>query len=291
MCLVDANSTGLLVDYRSFNGCKLSITIPANYYQQFDTDLTLDIPAKGYGGWKRQDIQISPEHTALVVMHAWDTGTPEEYPGWWRCVEYMSRAKRISQEIFPPLLSAVRENAFNLYHVASFAQDLNAYPGYAKTLQLAPTEDASLPSVDSDPILEELHAFRATNVFVGRHNEADVHRGFEKLDFLPEAKPLGDESIATDSKQLYALCKADGINHLIYTGFAINWCLLLSPGGMADMSKHGIMCSAIRQAVTAVENKESAEQEWAKELGLWRVALAFGFVFNVNDFIESIQAY
>jgi hypothetical protein len=287
---VDVNSTGLPVDYRSFNGCKLSITIPANYYQQFDTDLSLDIPAKGYDGWKRQDIQISPEHTALVVMHAWDTGTPEEYPGWWRCVEYMSRARRISQEIFPPLLSAARENNFNLYHVASSAQDLNAYPGYARTLQLAPTEDSSLPSVDSDPILEELQAFKAANVFVGKHNEADVHRGFEKLDFLPEAKPLGDESIATDSQQLFALCKADGVNHLIYTGFAINWCLLLSPGGMADMSKYGIMCSAIRQAVTAVENRESAEEEWAKELGLWRVALAFGFVFDVNDFIESIQA-
>ena len=267
----------------------MSITIPANYYQQFDTDLSLDIPAKGYGGWKRQDIQISLEHTALVVMHAWDTGSPEEFPGWWRCVEYMSRAKQISQEIFPPLLSAARVNNFKLYHVASSAQDLNAYPGYMRSLLLAPNQEIFMPLVDSDPILEELHAFKAANVFVGKHNEADVNRGFEKLDFLPEAKPLADESIATDSQQLYALCNADRVNHLIYTGFAINWCLLLSPGGMADMSKYGIMCSAIRQAVTAVENKESAEEEWAKELGLWRVALAFGFVFDLNDFIESIQ--
>ncbi|MDF2670404.1 MAG: hypothetical protein K0R67_2710, partial [Paenibacillus sp.] len=89
---------------------------------------------------------------------------------------------------------------------------------------------------------------------------------------------------------LFALCKEHGINHLIYTGFAINWCLLLSPGGMADMTKHGIICSAIRQAVTAVENKETARQELNKEQALWRVALAFGFVYDVDDFVQAVRS-
>jgi hypothetical protein len=62
----------------------------------------------------------------------------------------------------------------------------------------------------------------------------------------------------------------------------------MSPGGMLEMSRRGILCSALRQAVTAVENKETARRELAKELGLWRVALAFGFVFDVDDFISAI---
>jgi hypothetical protein len=78
------------------------------------------------------------------------------------------------------------------------------------------------------------------------------------------------------------------VNHLIYAGFAINWCLLMSPGSMLEMSQRGIMCSVLRQAVTAVENKETARHEVAKEIGLWRVALAFGFVFNVHDFVSAI---
>jgi hypothetical protein len=78
------------------------------------------------------------------------------------------------------------------------------------------------------------------------------------------------------------------VNHLVYAGFAINWCLLMSPGGMLEMSRRGIMCSALRQAVTAVENKETARHELAKEIGLWRVALAFGFIFNVDDFVSAI---
>jgi hypothetical protein len=77
--------------------------------------------------------------------------------------------------------------------------------------------------------------------------------------------------------------------NLIYAGFAINWCLLMSPGGMLDMSRHGVMCSALRQAVTAVENKETARRELCKEIALWRVALAFGFVFDVADFMAAIR--
>ena len=63
----------------------------------------------------------------------------------------------------------------------------------------------------------------------------------------------------------------------------------MSPGGMIDMSRHGIICSVIRQAVTAVENKESARFESHKEEAFWRIALAFGFVFDTADFLEAIR--
>jgi hypothetical protein len=36
-----------------------------------------------------------------------------------------------------------------------------------------------------------------------------------------------------------------------------------------------------------VENRESAREEWGKELGLWRVALAFGFVFDSDVLIRA----
>jgi hypothetical protein len=95
--------------------------------------------------------------------------------------------------------------------------------------------------------------------------------------------------VAEDDHQLFALCERDGITHLVYVGFAINWCLLASPGGMIDMSRRGLMCSTIRQATTAVENKETARLQLCKEEALWRVALAFGFVYDVEDFVMAIR--
>ena len=37
------------------------------------------------------------------------------------------------------------------------------------------------------------------------------------------------------------------------------------------------------------KTRESARQQWAKELGLWRVALAWGFVFDVDDLVAAVE--
>jgi len=267
-----------------------NLTLPAQYYQQFDADFRLDVPAEGYGGWKTTNLEIAPERTAVIVMHAWDCGTRDEFPGWHRAVEYIPRSYEICRTVFPPLLAAVRNSPMHLMHVVSGGhRNLSEYSGYRRALELATPEPEAPEQIEADPTQERLYQFRSQNVFVGPHNADDVRRGFEKLDFPPEAKPQGDEGVAATGNQLFALCKEAGVNHLIYAGFAINWCLLLSPGGMHDMAPRGLMCSAFRQAVTAVENKESARAEMAKELGLWRVALAFGFVFDVDDFVSGLE--
>ena len=265
-----------------------TIKIPACYYQQFDADFTRDVPGEGYGGWHKADIELATAHTGFVVMHAWDAGTRDAFPGWHRAVEYIPRAQEISRVVFPGLLSAIRASDFPLFHVVGGGDYYREYSGYIRTVQLAGTPPDPPERVTPDAILDQLHRFKAENVFTGSHNAPDVKRGLDRLDFICEARPAFDEGIAENGHQLAALCRTSGINHLIYMGFAVNWCLLLSPGGMAEMQKYGIMCSAIRQAVTAVENKETAREELCKEIGLWRVALAFGFVFDVDDIMAVL---
>jgi hypothetical protein len=266
-----------------------TVKIQANYYQQFDADYSRDVPGEGYGGWQKGEIEISASHTAVVVMHAWDCGTPEAFPGVWRSCEYLPRSVEIARTVFPALLSAVRPSPLKLFHVVGGADYYRKRPGYRRAVRLAGRRPAPPRQVESDPVLEELRQFRADHVWRGAHNNADGPRVSEVLDFLPEAEPLDTESIAEDSRQLLALCLDAGIDHLIYAGFAIDACLLMSPGGMIDMSRHGVMCSAIRQAVTAVENKETARTEAAKELALWRVAVMFGFVFDADDLISALS--
>ncbi len=265
------------------------INIPAGYYQQFDADYALETPGKGYGGWQRSEIKIDTDHTAFVVMHAWDTGSPEEYTGWYRAVEYFPRAEQICREVFPPLLQAIRSNGMKLFHVAGGGRYHENHPGYRAAVELAGPEPDPVESVERDPVYEELNRFRVERVFPGAGNTADIKRGFDRIDSAPQARPEPDEGVAENGHQLAALCRAHGINHLIYMGFAINWCLLMSPGGMLDMRRYGVICSTIRQAVTAVENRETAATEAAKELALWRVALAFGFVFEVKDVMEMLN--
>ena len=266
------------------------IRLKTDYYQQFDADHTRDVPAEAYGGWKTGEVEIDPRHTALIVMHAWDCGTPEEYPGWFRSCACISRTYDVCRAVFPRLLPAVRRSELTLFHVVAGSTYCKDHPGYQHALALSQPPPPPLARAEPDPVYERLQRFRSEHVFVGKHNQDDASRGWAKVKFAKEAEPQGHEGIAENAHQLYALCREAGINHLIYTGFNIDWCLLMSEGGMVDMSRRGFICSTIRQAVTAVENKESARRELSKENSLWRVSVGFGFVFDLEDFIASIAA-
>lgn len=306
------------------------IKIPTNYYQHFDADFNRDVPAEGYGGWKKANLPLNTECTALAVMHAWDCGTREQYPGWHRAVEYIPRSYKIVSEEFPKILGAVRQAGMKIVHIVSKEDYCRDYPGYKMVKELADkytdekqhttqfttqfsqanqnnqsnqnnqnnqsnqtnqTNQARYtnPGIIRDEVAKELYRFRHANVFPGEHNVPDIQAGQSKMTFAKGAEPIGNEAIAKDSVQLLAYCKEYKINHLIYIGFAIDGCLLVSPGGMIDMSRQSIICSTIKQAVTAIENKETAREELCKQVALWRVALLFGFVYDSDDFVNAIS--
>ena len=270
------------------------------YYQHHDADHTLDVPAEAFGGWKTGDVEIDLSRTALVVMHAWNPGTLETHAAWWRTVEYLPRAKKILEEVFPPLLESVRNSPMKVFHVWSGREKSMPPPPAPPPLHsggVTSRENSSPESPlhrfngggDGGGGISTLPQWRTDHVFVGKHNVAEVDRCLADLDIAPQAKPLPGEGVAIDGDQLFALCQEHGVDHLIYVGFAINWCLLMSPGGMVDMSRHGIVCSTIPEAVTAVENKETAREEREKQQALWRVSLEFGFVFPIEELLAVIS--
>jgi hypothetical protein len=177
-----------------------------------------------------------------------------------------------------------------VFHVVGGRDYYRDLPGYQRARRLTGA-DPEVPAVEPDPVFTRLQELRRDWVHPGAQNSADVDAGFERLDFAANARPVGDEGIAENGIQLAALCRAHGVNHLVYVGFAINWCLLMAPGGMADMARHGCLCSTIAEAVTAVENADTARVEREKAQALWRVAVAFGFVFALEDFLAALPVH
>jgi nicotinamidase-related amidase len=275
------------------------------YYQQFDTDPTQPVPGESYGGWLQADIDLNLQHSALVVMHAWDPGTPQTHAAWWRTVEYLPRAAEILNKVFPPLLETVRGAGMKVFHVVGGPHDYYSHlPGFVNTstntkgqkgiqkkIEARTPSNSEMPSQAPvhHPELERLKQWKSRHVFVGEHNQMEVDAALAELDFAPEALPHPGEGIALNAQGLDLLCRQNEIYHLIYIGFAINWCLLMSPGGMVDMSRLGYLCSTIPEAVTAVENKETARQQAEKEQALWRVSLEFGFVFDLNEILGALS--
>ena len=265
------------------------VRCPASYYQQFDADYAPRGAGRGLR-WLAAHRDRTRPRPHGVGLHA------RLGDGHSRAVSRLVPCRRVhsprSGNLPHGLPPAPDRGAQRGGHAVpcrrrrELLPDVAGLPGAATLAGPPPPAPETVPA---DASLKKLQELRNQRVFVGPHNAADVQRGFAKLDFPAEARPVGDEGVAESGHQLLALCKHHGINHLVYFGFAINWCLLMSPGGMLDMSGHGVMCSAIRQATTAVENRESARQQWAKELGLWRVALAWGFVFDVDDLVACAR--
>ena len=275
------------------------LLIPAWYYQQFDMDFSLEYPSDGFGGWKKESLPFSVEHSALIVMHAWDTGSREMYPGWHRVVEYLPRSEKIASDVFPPIFKAVRRRGMSVVHVgAAGCSYVENHEGYKAACQI--TEKVlgkevkgntvhPLPKPEADPASTAISEFKSINSYTGTHNIDDVLRGFANTDFQEGTAPANNELVVDSSEQLLAVCIDRNINHLVYIGFALDGCLLTSPGGMVDMNRYGFLCSTIRQATTAIEFKGTSKDETAKKIALWRVGLMFGLVYEDTDFIKGME--
>jgi len=266
-----------------------NITIPAHLYQSFDINPSLDVPAEGYGGWKTETVEFSLERTALVSMHAWAHGEPADYPGLYRVEEYLPRAEQIARDVFPPLLAAARGAGMTVFHVVDGGDYYQHLPGYKTTVELAGDAPEKPKGAAKDEQLSAIRQMKANKFYPGEHNMEDIRRAREVRDFPEGARPLPDESIAENGYQLNALCREQNITHLIYIGFAINCCLLMSPGGMMEMSGLAYFCSTVRDATTAVEKRESARGELLKEGGLWRVSIEFGLVLDSALLISALK--
>lgn len=266
------------------------MNLTARLYRQFDADPGMDVPAEGYGGWTEVPVTLAPAHTALVVMHAWDGRRPGEFPGWERAVEYLPRSREILDTVFPRLLAAVRGSPLPVIHVAGGSTYYRQHPGFLRARALAGESPTEGRVAQPDEAWRAQQALRAAEGFPGAHNQPDIDAAFALLDFAPQARPLADEAVVEDAHQLASVCRELGVNHLVYAGFALNWCLLMAPGGMVEMARRGAICSTIAEAVTAVENRETARAQLEKQQALWRVSVEFGFVFGLEEFLSALPA-
>ena len=284
---------GVVVDDKS-TGAKIRegniLEVPTMYYQQYGADPSLgDDAGLTYGGWKKADLPLNAEKTAIVVMHAAYVGDPDTAPEQFQYCEYVPRSYRIAKENFPTVLDAARAAGIKIYHVTFGAGYYEEMPGYTETQAIgAEPKYSPRDRAERDDVLNELYTFKDNNVAPGPNAWDGIIAARKKyLNFLPEAMPQGNEPICTTSNELAAVAIRDGINHLIYMGFAVDACLLTDEGGMLGMSRHGFMCSAIKDCVTAVENRESTPSKHHTDTALWRVVYNYGLVYEGKDLADA----
>lgn len=262
------------------------IQVPAHYYAQCGIDITLPHPGTAMNGWGKADIPIEPERTAVIIMHAWQPLPPDQWPEQYEIVEYLSRVEPIVKNRIEPFLEAVRASGVRLIHVAAgFEPELQEFAGYNRIREkYPPTSHAQITCSEAHKELELLR--RIMNLGGSRERYERIEESYYHYTF--RIKPQDHEDVVCASNQLFSLCRDEGIDHLIYTGFAVNACLKSSPCGYTDMTRHGIMCSIVGDLTTAVESKETCEKQICLENGLWQYAVWGGFVFLAEDLKNTL---
>jgi len=291
----DGQSTGKA---NPVSGAPKTLRLKGAYYRHNPIDFAQGpLGALGMKGWgETVDVEAPLAETALVSMHAENIGLIPEIPyadrgplaGYMRWLEYEGRKVDIARTIYPKILAAARGAGLNVVHVA-MGDYGKKYPGYARAMKLAgPEPRTSTPRAPGSPKVRPPDDRKAKLVFGEHYNDNRDEEHFGRyFDFPEQAKPLGDEFVVETSHQLSSVLSSLGAWNLIYIGFAINWCLWFSGGGMVDMSRLGYRCSCIREGVTAVENRESVRGEQHKEEAMWRTSLMFGYIFGAEDFISA----
>ena len=87
--------------------------------------------------------------------------------------------------------------------------------------------------------------------------------------------------------QLHQLAQDRGVLHLVYAGFATNWCILNRDYGMRTMARRGYNMILLRDATAGVEFPDTVQTNFATELAIREVEQQLGFSASNADFFAA----
>ncbi len=277
---------------------KMTIQVPWHMYRHYPADFSLwDAAAAGFNGWDSKVRDLDLARTCLALMHFTDAGLAPDVewgpdcpnPNALGTIEWVPRLMDVVTFRMPRLINAAREAGLQVAQVG-----VSGSPYTEGTIWQKCSEEAGdPPPPDEDVLSDKEPRWKAKH-----HRDVfDLPRKSPKQvpphEFsLPDVfLPQGDDLIAQHPWQLHRLLKNRDIDHIIYCGWAINWCLWFSPCGMSDMSRKGYMCSAVRGGCVAIENKESAVGELNLEYALWKTSTMFGYIFDLHELTHALRQY
>ncbi len=107
----------------------------------------------------------------------------------------------------------------------------------------------------------------------------------ESLGMSPAIEVAADDFVVATGQQLHDLCRERGILHLVYAGFATNWCILVRDYGMRAMRRRGYNLILLRDATMDVEFPDTLGELMATELAIREAEQQIGFSASNEDFL------
>lgn len=265
--------------------------IRSHYYRGYPPDFSAGrAAARGFLGWDAAPSEIDLDRSALILMHLPDAGLRPELAWGPNCprpdllgsAEWVPRTMDLVTRRLPPLVQAARAARLQIAHITMGNWYARDYPQRKRCIQEAGTP----PPTPLEPLPlgpeGDWEAARTKRVF----RIADRPPGSpdtEETLFAPGLEPRDNDLVCSRTWELHRLLLARGIVNLIYTGWALNWCLWFSECGMNDMQRLRYRLFAVRGACVAIENAQSAQHESNLEYAYWMTSAKFGDLFEAEE--------
>jgi nicotinamidase-related amidase len=218
------------------------------------------------------NMKLPVEQTALVLVDTWDNHFIESW---------LERAERMTREAVVPVLHSSRNAGLTIVHAPNSSVTPD-FPEHMKRHKTAPA--AAVPDSATDwPPAEfrrrqgEYCAFRGPRAQPPGIPDIDIGMS-------PHIDVLDEDFLLETGQQLHDLCRERGILHLIYAGFATNWCILNRDYGMRSMARFGYNMILLRESTMGVEYPDTVDECFATELAIREVETQIGFTISNADY-------
>ena len=252
-----------------------TLDLPCRYYRVYTDD---DVPCREQNfDFVEQTLPLPAAQTALVLVDVWAT----HYIDSW-----LQRAADITKAHIVPMMAAARRAGVLVVHAPSpFVVERHHQASVPVTAAGAEAPDSWPPA-----------AFRG--IYRGGEHGAFGRRAEPRLTAAQAryetelkiadiaAPAAGDEVIAT-GQQLHELLKARGMLHLVYAGFATNWCVIGRDYGIIAMNGRGYNIVLARDATAGVEFHDSVEHETATQIAIREIETKYGWSTTAADFVRA----
>jgi nicotinamidase-related amidase len=245
----------------------------------FQDSTPLDIPCREENFVRRHlQMPLPLEQTALVLVDIWNVHFIKSW---------IERASKITREVILPIIGAARQSPLAIIHAPS--------PPVAEQYdQLGGLVSSSATPKSIWPPTEFRHRSGEYTVFRGPRSQppgigAHWNPIADQLSISPLIDVLKEEYVIATGQQLHDLLTQKGILHLIYVGFATNWCVLGRDYGIRAMSGRGYNIILLREATTGVEFPDTVNQLFTTEIAIREVEQQYGFTASKKDFLRACQ--
>lgn len=256
-----------------------NLNLKVRYFQD---STPRDVACRESNFIRREIEMVLPvEATALVLVDMWNIHFIESW---------LERARTVTESKIVPVLQIAREAGLTVIH-APCPEVARLYPDHRPSGVVETVAGPGGP--DWPPVSFRRREGRYAAYAGPRSQPPSISIRWDKIKDQLGMSPLIDvrpeEKVVATGTELHHVLADRGILHLIYAGFATNWCLLGRDYGIRAICRRGYHIVALRDCTTGVEFPDTLERLWVTEISVREIEQQFGFTADGGDFIDACR--